>query len=94
MDVCALDGEPGADRSIVACKGLITAVNECARIRWKTSELSPPEEPLKHVGGHGVARFDFHRIVPGVPEQISFEESVNHAAILRSDRKFVNPWAV
>jgi hypothetical protein len=58
----ALDGEPGADRHFIARKGLIAPVNERTRIRWETSEPCPPEEPVKHVGGHGIARFDFHRV--------------------------------
>lgn len=61
-DAGALDGEPGANRDLVARKGFVAAVNKCTSIRWKTGELCPPEESVKHVGGHGVARFDFHRV--------------------------------
>ena len=57
-----LNGEPGANWYLVARKGLIAPVNERPSIWWKPRELRPPEEPVEHVRGHGIARFDFYRV--------------------------------
>ncbi len=62
IDAHALNGEPGANWHLGARKGIITPVNEHPSICWKTRELRPPEEPVEHVRGHGIARFDFHRV--------------------------------
>jgi hypothetical protein len=62
MYTCALDGEPGSNRHPVARKSLVAPVNKRPSIRWQAGELCPPEEPVDHVRGHGITRFDFHRV--------------------------------
>ncbi len=62
IDARALNGEPGTDRHLVASKGLIAPINQRSNIWWETGELCPPEEPVEHVRGHGIARFDFDRV--------------------------------
>ena len=91
ISACVLNGEPGADRNIHACKGVVASIHERCVVRRKPGEFRPPEKSVEHIGRHGVAGFNLHGIKkPGfldqeidlVPSPVAPEEQGKGAAVV------------